>query len=112
MSIVDRDGGWGCQIMNPEISCLPYISEVELLFGVRFGFVYGIFLMGVFSQGICLAQLRSSAFSVHPAHHTKCTKNTRKHEKEKDWLGGMHDSTLPRPPTPKITNSQTFGLLG
>ena len=62
----------------------------------RFG-VLDSFLMSVFTQGICLAQLRSSAFSVHPAHHTKCTKTRRKHEKEKDERASMHIVPSPVP---------------
>ena len=51
-------------------------------FRVLFGFVYGILFDERIHARQSLAQLRSSAFSVHPVHHTKCTKNTQKHEKE------------------------------
>ena len=45
-------------------------------------------------------------------HHTKFTKIITETRKKKIQLGVDPYRTLPRPPTPKPTYSQTFGLLG
>ncbi|MDO9523870.1 MAG: hypothetical protein Q7J08_09215 [Methanocorpusculum sp.] len=104
MSIVDRDEYFRvCPKVAFALFMPPSFSDAGFLFGVRFGFVYGIFLMGAsitrnsrkqdentknlkeerWGMHIVpsrlftnqrFAQLRSAAFSVQPAPHTKFAK--------------------------------------
>ena len=63
-----------------------------------------------FREEVCRFFVRD--FLSGTTHHTKFTKMKTKTRNKKNRLSGDTNGTLPRPPTPKITNSQIKDLLG